>query len=408
MEIGVVTAHFPPEASAAAVRLGPFVEAWASRESCMVHVFAPRSKSDASEPYANNPNIRVHRVPVRIAENTRSLPIRLLSEVIFCLATFGYALRKDVDVYVTSSPPFLLALTTLLLARSKKTPYVLDIRDLYPEMLFTFEVIEPGSVFGRLLVQLERWLYDSALFVTGVTEGICSHIHDCTDGDVVLVRNGIDTGHFRRTDDRDSKAQGPNSPSSSDKFIVLFHGILGRAQNVELLLQYASYLKQHEIEDVIVRIVGDGPKRDVLEEGVKRRGLEQIVDFVGYVDFEHIPAYVNQADIGFSPRVDGVAGEIAFPVKVYECLGCGVPMIVTPKSEAGEFVEENDVGAQHSNDDIEGIHRSIMRLKENSQLYQSYSERATQVATHFDRHKLGHKLFDRIKSSLDREVGASK
>lgn len=55
----------------------------------------------------------------------------------------------------------------------------------------------------------------------------------------------------------------------------------------------------------------------MLEEGIERRGLEQIVDFVGYVDFDNIPAYINRADVGFSPRVDGVAGEIAFPVKVY-------------------------------------------------------------------------------------------
>lgn len=401
MDIGVVTAYFPPETSAAAVRIGPFVEAWASKESCTVHVFAPRSESDTSQPYANNPNVRVHRVPVGVAENTRSLPIRLLAEIIFCLATFVHVFRKEVDVYVTSSPPFLLALTTVLVARLKKTPYVLDVRDLYPEMLFTFDVIERRSVFGRLLVQLEKWLYDSALFVTGVTEGICSHIRDRADSDVVLIRNGIDTSHFRRTDYRESEAHDQNPASASDKFVVLFHGILGRSQNVELLLQYADYLKEHEVKDILVRIVGDGPKRDVLEEGIERRGLEQIVNFVGYVDFENMPAYVNQADVGFSPRVSGVAGEIAFPVKVYECLGCGVPMIVTPMSEAGEFVEENSVGAQHSNDDLEGIHRSIMRLKENPQLYQACSDRATQVATRFDRHALGRFFYEQIQASLD-------
>ncbi|MCS3683879.1 glycosyltransferase family 4 protein [Salinibacter ruber] len=401
MEIGVVAAYFPPEVSAAAVRIGPFVEEWASQESCTVHVFAPRSENEASDAYANYPNVRIHRVPAGIADNTRSLPARFLSEVALCFLVFWRSLTVKVDVYVTSSPPFLIAVTTLLVSLISRTPFVLDVRDLYPEQLFSYKVVSRDSWFGRFLQWLERQVYDHALLVAGVTEGLTRYIERRTSTDVVLIRNGIDSRQFyrrrhRATDGGLAKGERTNF----DEFVILFHGTLGRSQNVELLLTYAEHVKQEREENVTIRVIGDGPKADVLRCGIENRNIGSILEYIGRVDFDEIPDLLNRADVGFSPRVDGLVNETAFPVKVYECLGCGLPVVVTPKSEAGRYVERNEVGFQHRNGDVEGIHESICRLKENPKLYKEYSDRAVRVAESFDRHKLGRKLQNEIASRL--------
>jgi len=75
-------------------------------------------------------------------------------------------------------------------------------------------------------------------------------------------------------------------------------------------------------------------------------------------------------------------------------------VIVTPLGEAGDFVEENQVGFQHSNEDVEEIYESIMMLKEDKQLYKEYSNRAVDLAASFDRRELGRKLYYHIEESV--------
>jgi hypothetical protein len=58
------------------------------------------------------------------------------------------------------------------------------------------------------------------------------------------------------------------------------------------------------------------------------------------------------------------------------------------------------VGYQHSNDDIEAIHGSIRRLKEDEELYLAYLDRAIRVAETFDRLQLGGKPQEEIAARI--------
>mgnify|MGYP006424366205 CR=1 FL=1 len=390
MRIGLISYYFPPESYASAARAGPFAESWAEAKDT-VHVFTHRLMQEEEGAIVEHEDIHVHRTRFGTVDNTHSLPVRFLFELVFCLSVIGAVLRHRVDVLVSTSPPFLVAVTTLVLGRLTATPYVVDIRDIYPEQLFAYDVVSRTSSFGRALRWLERQVYDYASLVVGVTEGLCSHIEKRASTDVVLIRNGIDSRQFFRRE----------SLSSGEEFVVIFHGTLGRSQNIELLLQYGQHLKRAEVSDVTLRVIGDGPEVETLTRGIEEHQLSSYVEYCGHVDFDDIPTYLNQADVGFSPRLDGLINETAFPVKVYECLGCGLPVVVTPESEVGRYVERHQVGFQHRNDDIEGIHESILRLKEDAQLYREYSDRAVQVAGSFDRHTLGRRLRDEIAARLE-------
>lgn len=400
MDIGLLTYYFLPENSAPTARICPFIEAWQEKGDA-VHVYTHSSAQESHEGFSYDGDAHIHRTPTGKAKNTRSLPVRFLFEMLFCLSLFPVVLRRRVDVLVCTSPPFTVAVTTLLLSKLTATPYVVDVRDLFPEQLFAYEVLKRNSYFGRFLQWLERQLYNHALLVVGVTKGLTRYIRQRTDSDVVLVRNGIDSRHFYR--EKHQMIDGETAEAKNadtNEFIVLFHGTLGRSQNVELILTYAEHLKREQETKVKICVIGDGPKADTLRRGMENRNLNSTLDYVGRVDFEEIPQYLNRADVGFSPRVDGLVNETAFPVKVYECLGCGLPVIVTPESEAGRYVEQREVGFQHRNEEVERIHKSIRRLKENPKLYEEYSDRAVRIADSFDRHELGKTLHDEIAVRL--------
>ena len=398
MDIGLITYYFSPESYATTARIGPFIESWRDAGD-KVHVFTHRRTREGDDPFARMDHVDVHRTPTDSADNTRSLPVRFAFELAFSLSVVVAALRHQVDVWVGTSPPFLVAVTTMLLSKLTGTPYVLDVRDLFPEQLFAYDVVKRDSWFGRLLIWIEHVVYENALFVVGVTEGLVAYIEKRTTSDVVLIRNGVDQRCFSR-----QRMPAQAAPSSHNPFVLIFHGTLARSQNVDLMVRYGRYLKQNAVHNVILRVIGDGPKADHLVQAIDRYDLASFIDYVGAIDFEDIPDVLNDADLGFSPRLDGLVNETAFPVKVYECLGCGRPVIVTPHSEAGRYVERHDVGMQHTNDDLRGIHASVCRLKEDLAAYRAYSDRAVALSDLFDRRALGRQFREELVRRLPSET----
>ena len=395
MRVGLITSRFLPEMTAGTVRYKSFIEAWATEED-EVCVFTSRSFErdkkafKKEELFEGRDNVYVYRTAVGVAGNRWGILVRLFSELLFCVLAAMQMLRRRVDVYVVSSPSFLLAVTTVIMAKALRTPYVADIRDIYPDQLFEYGVIEQESLLGRFLCTLEQIVYDEAILIGTVTEGLKDEIEKRTDTEVVVVRNGIDTGLFWR------------KPTSrlGDKFKILFHGTLGVAQNIDYIIRYARFLAEEEIHDIEIVVVGDGPKRERLEESIQEYGLEGVLSYDGFVRLSKIPNYIRGADLGFSPRQRGTVNETSFPVKVYECLGCGVPVIVSPHGEAGEFLKEHEVGYQVPNDSVNRLHDAVVRLKNDHSQYREYSERAAHVALSFDRHDIAQKYLHRIRQLL--------
>ncbi|SVA47355.1 uncharacterized protein METZ01_LOCUS100209, partial [marine metagenome] len=95
-----------------------------------------------------------------------------------------------------------------------------------------------------------------------------------------------------------------------------------------------------------------------------------------------------KAHLGLSFRTDEKVSRGAFPVKIYEYIAFGIPIIVTPISEAGKFVEKNIIGYQYSHEQIDDILSTIIDLKENINNLQRLSENTHAIKYKFSREKI--------------------
>ncbi|MDO5053443.1 MAG: glycosyltransferase family 4 protein [Pseudoclavibacter sp.] len=112
--------------------------------------------------------------------------------------------------------------------------------------------------------------------------------------------------------------------------VVLFVGTLKPWHGVSDLLSAAGRAE----EPWRLRIVGDGPEREALERQAERLGLE--VDFRGAVAPERMPEHLAGAAIGVAPypRLGGSERQYFSPMKVYEYLAAGLPVVA---SEVGQL-----------------------------------------------------------------------
>ena len=109
---------------------------------------------------------------------------------------------------------------------------------------------------------------------------------------------------------------------------VMFHGLLTRNKNVDVLLEAAIRLP-----DIDFWIVGDGPDRARLEQKAPSN-----VRFLGWVSYESIHLYIDECDIGVALRSDNPGNELVVTSPFLQYSVMGKPCIVTRRKVFGDYL----------------------------------------------------------------------
>ena len=141
--------------------------------------------------------IRSYTLPVL----HRSFVWRILSFLSFMVSSFinGLFVRK-VDLVWGTTPPIFQGPTAWLLARLKGTPFLLEVRDLWPAFAVAVGVLKNKTLI-RLSEWLERFLYKHADLVMVNSPGYIDHVKTRGAREVALIPNGADPEMFDPADD---------------------------------------------------------------------------------------------------------------------------------------------------------------------------------------------------------------
>lgn len=327
MKVLYFTPFYPPQGEAAATRAYWFVKVLKEAG----HTVSVLNASDFS---------------FRVASNKDRALKRLIRENLTGIELFFKILTSRHDILVLSSPPFFSVIWGAFAAILSKQKYILDVRDLYPEIFFELGMIKKESTFGIFAQKITRFMYKRAQGVMTVTQGLCNEIEEYQVIKPSLVMNGYDSDLFF-----------PGSLKEKfEKFTLVFHGTLGKVQNINTLLKLA---KELEDENIDIVIAGEGPKaQEIVEANMKN------IRFLGNIPYSEIPSLLRKCHLGLSFRTDDKIGKEAFPVKVFEYVGCGIPVILAPKGEAGSMIEGLQLGLEFDNSQIWEMKKAILELKE--------------------------------------------
>lgn len=193
------------------------------------------------------------------------------------------------DVVVGSSPHLFAASGAQKLARRYDVPFVLEIRDLWPETLIELGNLSPRNPGIRVLERIERCLYRTADHIICLLPGGAEHI--CDKGGrkskITWIPNGIDL----------RCVPAPCHPCRNNpKFAVMYAGAHGLANGLDSILDAAALLRQQGLaERVTFRFVGDGPHKARLAQRACEEGLD-MVQFEPYVPRKEIYSLLQEAD----------------------------------------------------------------------------------------------------------------
>jgi glycosyltransferase involved in cell wall biosynthesis len=89
--------------------------------------------------------------------------------------------------------------------------------------------------------------------------------------------------------------------------------------------------------DIHFAFIGDGQKRDALEQMVAEYGLKN-VSIIGLQPLETIPYFLKAADVLLESLKEVTVAKMAFPSKMFEYMASGRPIVFG--SRKGEAIDE--------------------------------------------------------------------
>jgi glycosyltransferase involved in cell wall biosynthesis len=153
------------------------------------------------------------------------------------------------------------------------------------------------------------------------------------------------------------------------RFVVGYVGNLDhRREGIGVMISALDELRRRGRDEVAVLVVGDGPLRAALEAQADRLGLADRCRFTGRVPHEAVPGHYAQMDLFACPRIEERAARYITPLKPYEAMALGIPVLVSDLPARTEIVDPPHRGLAAPTGDPIGLADAIERLVDDATL----------------------------------------
>lgn len=391
MHILFVSNYFPPEVNAPAIRLHEHARQWVT-DGHSVDVLTSVPNFPEGEVHGEYENrlteetwdgIRVTRVPMYVSPNEGVLR-RALSYVSFMLSACWYAGRLPTpDVLVATSPQFFAAIAGYVIAWRKDIPFVLEIRDLWPESIVAVGAMGRNIVI-RFFEWLEKALYDAADGIVVVTDSFKEVIagKGIPRRKISVIKNGINPNDWDAPLAESRLEELERKHNLEGKFVTSYIGTIGMAHRADILLEAA---RRCDDPEVVFMVVGAGARREELEA---RQDELQLDNFrlVDKVPKETVPYLLALSDVSVVHLREDPLFETVIPSKMFEAMATRTPLLLGVRGEARTIVENAGAGIPVPPEDPDALVEGVLHLKERPELRRQMGKNGRQhVRTHYNR-----------------------
>jgi glycosyltransferase involved in cell wall biosynthesis len=312
----------------------------------------------------------------------RSYFWRVISFFSFMFSSVWTALQvRDVDLVMGTTPPIFQAVSAWFVALVRRKPFLLEVRDLWPEF-----GVSMGVLKNRLVIALARWLemflykrathilvnspaYKEYMIAKGVSENKVTYIAYGTDVD--MFNQQVDGSSIR------------SELGVQDKFVALYAGALGQANDIDTILRAAQRLNS---EDRIRFVLfGDGKERPRLQSEAERMKLTKVI-FASVRAKKEMPRVIASADVCLAILQDIPMFRTTYPNKVFDYMAAGRATVLAIDGVSRDLIESSNGGVFVQPGDDELLAKTILELSKDSQRVKQMGQNARDyLVRHLDR-----------------------
>jgi glycosyltransferase involved in cell wall biosynthesis len=287
-----------------------------------VAVICPRGVRRDTEAEEVKDGIEIHRFTLDPAAGGATGYVREYAQAFWRISRLAAALARQrrFDVVQACNPPDLLLLAALPL-KLRGTRFVFDHHDLVPE-LFQAKFGHGKRTFYVLARLVERLTFALADVVISTNDSYRSLA--ITRGgkrpeDVFVVRNAPDPERVHRVPRDESLKRG-------HRFLISYLGAMAPQDGVDHAVRALAHVHRRR-DDWHAIFMGDGPALPELRQLSEELGLDDVVEFPGWVDADYFLRVLSTSDVALAPEPNSPFNDRSTLIKIGEYLALGVPIV---------------------------------------------------------------------------------
>ena len=403
MHILFLSDNFPPEVNAPASRTFDHCSEWvqAGHEVTVITCAPNFPQGKVYEGYRNRiwqeeqmNGIRVIRVWTYIVPN-KGFFKRTLDYISFSITGFLAGLFIKTDLIVATSPQFFCALAGRTLSFWKRRPWVMEVRDLWPESIRTVGVVEKDNLFIRYFEWQEKRCYHSARRIVVVTDSFKSRlIEKGVNADkIYVIKNGVNKALFtpRPKDEALIRQLGLEG-----KRVIGYIGTHGLAHKLDFILRCAKEMEDQDKYHFL--FIGNGATKDELLKLKEELGCKNVT-MLDSVPKQDVNRYISILDVCLINLRKSPLFTTVIPSKIFENAGMGIPILMGVEGEAKEIVEGYGAGLCFEPENSSEFRQRLEQLLIPS-TYSACKEGCARLAADFDRKVLARKMLQVLEGVI--------
>ena len=327
---------------------------------------------------------------------------RMLNYSSFCISAAGTGLFTErPDVVIASSPQLLVGLSGWWLARCKRSRFIFEVRDLWPESLAAVGVGKADSLVYRSLARIAGFLYRNSDHVVVVTPAFKEYLvqhWDVPAQKISVIENGVDAEVFKSQTQSNLRTD----LGIEGKFVVSYIGTMGNAHGLHTLVEAAAKL-QNSAAEILFLLLGEGAEKEHLVSLARARGLSN-VRFVDQQSREKIPGFICASDACVVLLKQNEIFKTVIPSKMLEFMSCARPVILGVDGQARQILEEAQAGICIEPENSAQLAQAVLRLAADPQLRETLGRNGRRhVLQHFSRRQTATAYLDLLRELIGEE-----
>ncbi len=415
LRILYISQYFPPEMGAPSARVYELSRRWMKNDHVNVTVLTgfPNHPTGVIPPEyrgyrflrENKDGIEVVRTFIYAAPNKGFIK-RILSYMSFMFSSIIQGIRniEKPDIIIATSPQFFVGIAGYLFSRIKKTPFIFEVRDLWPE-----SIVQLGQLKNKLLIRFLEWieltLYRKSIHVVGVADSTVDILtHRGIDRDKIsIIKNGVDLDLFTNRNRQDQLKEKHNL---KDKFVVSYIGTHGLSHALDKVLEAAKLYGDDD--RVVILLIGEGAEKENLKKQAKSLKLKNVL-FYDQIGKQELPEYYEMSDIILVTLRNLPLFRHVIPSKIFEIMAMERPILISVDGESRKLVESAGTGIFSEPENPQALKDKLDYLLANPQKRSEMGRNGRDfVCAHFNRDALADRYLQLIEQLVERKQAGDR
>lgn len=373
MKITLICQYYPPEIGAPQARLSEHAREWVSLGHD-VHILTglPNHPTGVIHPEYRNTFYKKEQglwgeQIIRhwlYATPNKGFLKKIISHISFMFTVLLSTFDRKPDIYIVSSPTFFSVISTWIMSLIRRTPFIFEVRDLWPGIFVELGVLKNKYLIG-FLEAIELFLYRRAERVVVVTDGFKEDLirRGVNPNKIEVITNGVWIDQFEPKRYEKHALSIRENLGLKDKFVCLYIGAHGISQALSVVLKAANILKDKT--EFFFLFVGEGAEKEKLQREAEDLELKNI-SFLPGVPRESALAYYHACDVSVISLRNIEGFKTFIPSKMFEIMASKKPFVACVDGEAKSILNKSGGGEVVTPEDSLALASALDRINSRS------------------------------------------